>query len=86
MAGAPNDVSFKNDTHTLGTSIHYFLKDVPVWPKWTRVDRCHRGDFTLQSRQPFAPSRLRRRLLRTHAASLIRELRLPMNSANKNAD
>ena len=68
-------VSYKNNTHTMGTSIHYFPKDVPVWPKWTRFDRCHRRDFTLQSRRPFAPSRLRRRLLRTHTASLIRDLR-----------
>ena len=42
VTGAPNGVSYKNNTHTLGTSIHYFPKDVPVWPKWTRFDRCHR--------------------------------------------
>ena len=30
VAGAPNDVSFKNSTHTLGVSIHSFPKDVAV--------------------------------------------------------
>ena len=48
MAGASNDVSHKNNTHTLGFSIHYFPKDIAVQPKWTRFDGQHRGDFTLQ--------------------------------------
>ena len=65
VAGALNDVSYKNDKHTLGISIQYFPKDVAVWPKWTRFDHRYGGDFTLQSRRPHAPSRLRRRLLRT---------------------
>ena len=47
VAEAPNDVSFKNSTHTLGVSIHSFPKDVAVWPKWTRFDCLHRGDSTL---------------------------------------
>ena len=63
MAGASNDVSHKNNTHTLGFSIHYFPKDIAVQPKWTRFDGQYRGDFTLQSRRPYAPSRLRKRLL-----------------------
>ena len=33
VAEAPNDVSYKNNTHKLGISIHYFRKDVAVWPK-----------------------------------------------------
>ena len=33
---------------------------------WTRFNRRHRGDFTLQCRRPYAPYRLRRQLLRTH--------------------
>ena len=48
MAGAPNDVSYKNNTHIPGIPIHYFQKDAAEWPKWTRFDRQHRGDFTLQ--------------------------------------
>ena len=32
MAGAPNDVSYKNNTHVPGISIHCFQKDVAVWP------------------------------------------------------
>ena len=37
-AGAPNDVCYKNNTYVAGISIHYFPKDVAVWPKWTRFD------------------------------------------------
>ena len=29
--GAPNNVSYKNDTHMPPVSIHYFTKDVAVW-------------------------------------------------------
>ena len=49
VARAPNDVSYKNNTHIPGIFIHYFPKDVAVWPKWTRstIDRRHRGDFLL---------------------------------------
>ena len=32
MAGAPNDVSYKNNTLTPGIFIHHFPKDVAVWP------------------------------------------------------
>ena len=46
VAGAPQED--KNSTHTLSISIHYFSKDVAVRPKWTRFDRRHRGDVTLQ--------------------------------------
>ena len=66
VAGALNDVSYMNDTHTPGVSMHHLQKDVAVWPKWTRLDRCHRGHFALQSRRPYAKSRLRRQLSRTH--------------------
>ena len=38
MAEAPNDVSYKNNTHITGIPIHYFPKDVAVWLKWTRLD------------------------------------------------
>ena len=48
VAGAPNDVSYKNNIHMPGISIHYVPKDVAVWPKWTHFNRRHRGDFTLQ--------------------------------------
>ena len=43
MAGAPNDVGYKNNTHLSGISIYYFPKDIAVWLKW--IDRRHRGDF-----------------------------------------
>ena len=72
MAGAPKDVSYRNNTHKPGFSIHYFRKDLAVWPKWMRFDRRHRGDFTLQCHRPYALYRLRRRLLRTHTTSQIR--------------
>ena len=51
-----------------------FQRDVAVWPKWTRFDRRDRdrGDFPLQCRRPYAPYRLRRRLLRTYTTSQIR--------------
>ena len=45
MAGEPNNVCYKNDIHTSGSSILYFPKDVVVWPKWTRFDRRRRRDF-----------------------------------------
>ena len=32
VAGATNDVSYKNNTHVPGISILYFQKDVAVWP------------------------------------------------------
>ena len=35
MAGAPNDVRTKNNTHKPGIYTHYFPNDVAVWPKWT---------------------------------------------------
>ena len=41
MAGAPNDVGYKNNTHLSGISIYYFPKDVAVCLKWTRFDRRH---------------------------------------------
>ena len=53
-----SDFRYKNDTYTPVISTHYHPKDVAVWPKWTRFDRRHRGDFTFQSRRPYAPSRL----------------------------
>ena len=71
VEGALNDFSYENDTHTPGISIQYFPKDVAVRSKWTRFDHRHGGDFTLQSRRPHAPSRLRRRLLRTHTTGQI---------------
>ena len=48
VAGAPNDVSNKNNTHIPSIRTHSFPKDVAVWPKWMHFDRCRRGDFTLQ--------------------------------------
>ena len=33
VAGEPNDIKYENDRHTTGISIHYFPKDVAVWPK-----------------------------------------------------
>ena len=48
VAGAPNDVSFKNNTYISGIFIQSFPKDVAVKPKWTRFDHRHRGYFTLQ--------------------------------------
>ena len=50
VAGASNDVSYKNNTFTPVISIYHFPKDVGVWPKWTRFDRRLQGDFTLQCR------------------------------------
>ena len=85
VTGEPNDVSYKNNTDIPDISIHYFPKDVALCPKWTRFDRRHRGDFTLQCRRLYAFYRLRRRLLRTHITSQIRGTQ-PMNSAEKNAD
>ena len=32
MTGASNGLSCKNNAHIPGISIHYFLKDVAVWP------------------------------------------------------
>ena len=55
VAGTPNDVSYKNNTHIPGISIYYFPNDVAVWPKWTRFNRRHRGDFTLRCRRSCAP-------------------------------
>ena len=72
VAGASNDVSYKNNTHIPGISIHYLPKNVTVWQKWTRLDRRHRGDFILQCRWPYAPHRLRRRLSQTYSSSQIR--------------
>ena len=72
VAGALNGVGYKNDSHTSVISKHYFPKDVTVWPKWKRFTRRHRRDFTLQSGRPYAPSRLRRRLSRTHTTGQIR--------------
>ena len=31
MTGAPNDVSYKNNTHIPGIHIRYFTKDVAIW-------------------------------------------------------
>ena len=46
VAGAPNDVSCKNNTYTTGVSIHYFPKNEAVGQKWVRFVRRHRKDFT----------------------------------------
>ena len=54
VTGEPNDVSYKNNTDIPDISIHYFPKDVALCPKWTRFDRRHRGDFTLQCRRLYA--------------------------------
>ena len=83
VPGAQNDVMYSNNTKTTGVSIHYFPKDVVVWPKWTRFDREHRGNFTFQSRRPFPPSRVWR--LRTHITGQTGG-RWPTNSTKQNAD
>ena len=56
VARAPNDVSYKINTHIPDISIHYFLRGVAVWPQWTRSRR-NRGDFTIQCSWPRAPYR-----------------------------
>ena len=44
VAGEPNDVSYKNNTHIPGSSIHYFSKNVAVWPKFAlQCRRLHTG-------------------------------------------
>lgn len=53
MVEAPNDVRYKNNINIPGLiSIHYFPKEVAAWPKWSRFDLRHRGNFTLQCRLP----------------------------------
>ena len=46
VAGAPNDVSCKNNTHTPGVSMHNFPRDDVLRQKWTRFVRRHHKDFT----------------------------------------
>ena len=46
MAGAPNDVSYRNNTHTLGYSIHYFPKDV-AYGQNGRISIVDIGDILL---------------------------------------
>ena len=60
LAGVPNGVSYKNNTHIPSISLRYFPKDVVAWLKWARFDRCHQGDFTLQYHWSYALYRLRR--------------------------
>ena len=45
VAGAPNDVSCKNNTYTTGVSMHYFPKNEAVRQKWISFVRRHRKDF-----------------------------------------
>ncbi|XP_067030157.1 uncharacterized protein [Acropora muricata] len=45
VAGAPNDVSCKNNTYTAGVSMHYFPKNEVVRQKWIKFVRRHRKDF-----------------------------------------
>ena len=70
VARVPNNITYKNNTHILGIFIYFFLKYAAVWPKCTRLDRRHRGNFTLQYRRPFAPYWLRRHLLRIYTYHL----------------
>ena len=86
VAGALNDVSYKNDKHIPGISIQYFPKDVALWPKWTRFDRRHGGDFILQSRRPLLHLVFEDGCYKHAPLVKFGELRLPMNSAKKNAD
>ena len=81
VAGAPNDVRYKNNTLIPGISMRYLPKYVAVWPKWTRFDCRYRRYSTLQSRRPISLSRLWR--LRTHTTDQIRGRWL--NSAKKMA-
>ena len=58
VAGAQNDISYKNNTHVPGISIHYFQKDVAVWPNG-RVSIVDIEEILLlQCRRPYAPNRL----------------------------
>ena len=70
VARVPNNITYKNNTHILGISIYFFLKYAAVWPKCTRLNRRHRGNFTLQYRRPFPPYWLRKRLLRIYTYHL----------------
>ena len=56
VARAPDDVSYKINTHIPDISLHHFLRGVAVRPQWTRSRR-NRGDFTIQCRWPHAPYR-----------------------------
>ena len=59
VAGAPYDVSYKNNTHITGISIHYFPKDVAVWPNG-RVSIVDIEEILLftECRRRYAPYRL----------------------------
>ena len=57
-----------NHCHTIATWVEKKL----ITLLWTRFDRRHRGEFTLQCRRLFVPYRLWKRLLRTHTTSKIR--------------
>ena len=70
-------VGYKNNIHIPSISI-------AIWPKWTRFDRGHWGDFTLQCHRPYAPYRLRRRLLRTIIIIIIILLLLIIEPAEDN--
>ena len=41
MAGEPNDVSYKNNKHIAGISIHYFPKDIAVSSQFFMSQRCN---------------------------------------------
>ena len=41
MVGEPNDVSYKNNKHIAGISIHYFPKDVAVSSQFFMSQRCN---------------------------------------------
>ena len=41
MVGEPNDVSYKNNKHIAGISIHFFPKDVAVSSQFFMSQRCN---------------------------------------------
>ena len=89
MDGAPNDVSYKNDRPTPGISIYYFPKDVAV---------CQNGSVSIVVREEILLFKVAGPMLRCvrfdfedgchEHIPLVKsgELRLPVNSAEKNAD
>lgn len=45
VAEAPNNTSCKNNSHTVGISMHQFPKDPVVQNKWVKFVQRHRADF-----------------------------------------
>lgn len=45
VAGAPKNLSCKNNSHTVGISMHQFPKDPVVQRKWVKFVQRHRANF-----------------------------------------